>query len=78
MIKPELEKGNCLIFIILFKWKNPTAKILIGWNSQSRVPSFSALIDGKYVFYRRKDRAQSKYFFNGKIVIINKTQNGKP
>lgn len=58
MKKPLLEKGNCLIYMILFKCKNPTAKILLRWNSKSQVPSFSAVIDGKQVFYKRKDRTQ--------------------
>lgn len=78
MNRPNLIKGNCLIYTLLFKLKNPSAKIIIGWNKKSNIVSFHSLIDGKRVFYKRKYRTQSKYFFNGRIIVtskINKHEN---
>jgi hypothetical protein len=69
-MKPvTLHRGNCLVFAIKFKWHNPSAKIVFGWNYISRVPSFSCLLNGKQYFYKRRDRRQWKYWFNGKVVI---------
>jgi len=62
--------------MLLFKYHNPGAKIIVGWNKRSRVVSFSARLDDQTVFYRRKDRTKSKYYFEGKIIVINhKNQN---
>ena len=71
MKKPILKKGNCFIYMILFKIQNPAAKIEVRWNKRSRVVSFSALLGHKRIFYKMKDRTQSKYFFNGKVVVID-------
>lgn len=69
-----LNKGNCFIFSVLFKLKHPDSKIFIRWNRESQVVSFSVVHKNKTYFYRRKDRSQSKFWFNGKIV----TQTLKP
>lgn len=72
MNKPMLNKGNCFLYMILFKLKNPSAKIRIGWNKKSNIISFSAVINKQYVFYKRRDRRQSSFWFNGKVVVIDK------
>lgn len=73
---PKLLKRNCFVFAILFKLKHPNANIRIGWNSESRVVSFSVVYKEHRYHYRRKDRNQSKYWFNGRVVKkpLNKRQ----
>jgi len=65
---PQLNKGNCLLFTTLFKLKYPKAKVIVCWNKKSNIVSFSAVLHGKRYFYKRKDRKQSKFWFNGHVV----------
>jgi|GEM_PF-6550035 len=70
---PNLIKGNCFIFSVLFIVKHPSAQLLMRWNKQSKTVSFQVAYGGKIYRYRRKDRLQSKYWFNGHVVTSKLT-----
>lgn len=68
---PNLRKGNCLIFLILFWLNNPKARITIKWNKDRNVPSFIPILNNKKYIYKPHKRGQrTKLIFNRKVFIV--------
>lgn len=66
-----LKSGNCLIYSILFKMKNPRARITITWNKKRRRPSFIPVLDGfKYVYKPVVKNDRTKFIFEGQVFKI--------
>lgn len=71
MIPVNLKRGNCLIYSLCFKWRNPKAKIIVKWNKKRHVPSFFVKLDGVRYVYKPVDNCKKfKLIFEGKVVTL--------
>lgn len=70
---PKLDKGNCLIFSLLFWLKNPLkSKIVVKWNSKRNVPSFWAVSKGiTYIYKPRDQEAPFSLIFRGIVHRVH-------
>lgn len=66
----NLRKGNCFIYSILFKLKNPKAKIKPYRNKYGNI-SVAILFEDKEHYYLPKIKAnKQKFYFEGVIKIV--------
>ncbi len=66
----NLRKGNCYIYSILFKLKNPKAKIKPHYNKYGNM-SVAILFEGKEYYYVAKIKSdKQKFYFIGVVKIV--------
>ncbi len=66
----NLRKGNCYIYSILFKVKNPKAKIKTYHNKYGNT-SIVILFDGKEYYYVPKIKSnKQRFYFEGVAKIV--------